>query len=104
CPLWRGRPTVWSQLRRLRSRSGPLRWSRRGSNEAVVEAREILVAVVLDDDAPALARPRERDLGPERRSQLFFHTLEIRIATRRGSSCRATAGRRRPFAAKPTRE
>ena len=53
--------------------------SRGPSGQALVEPPQFFVAVVLDDDAAALARAREADLGAERAAEVLLHALEVGI-------------------------
>ncbi len=57
------------------------------SGQAVEESGELLVAVVLDDDASALARPGEDDLGSERPPEILLEALHLSVGVGRGLGC-----------------
>src|SRR5215212_5627545 len=61
----------WSEVR-----------SRGPSNKALIDARELIVAVVLDHDPTAATRPREPNLGSQRLAQVFLDALDVRIGIR----------------------
>jgi hypothetical protein len=56
--------------------------SRAGSDQAVVEPAELLLAVVLDDDPPTPPRPRQANLRPECPAQVLFDPIQIGISCR----------------------
>ena len=58
---------------------GRLPRSRGSSGQALVETPEFFVAVVLDDDAAALARAGEADLGAQGTAQVLLDPLEVGI-------------------------
>src|SRR6185312_9304994 len=81
------RSSCWPRARSSGCGRAPAARSRWPSDESLVQARELLVAEVLDHDSPAPARAREPNLRAEGPPQVLLDAFDVGV--RRGGDRRA---------------